>query len=155
MDYEAHEVGCPIDATPALLNKVLDIHKWPSRADSAVPQTIDYIRRNGFPKMRGAKKGKGSIEHGITFIQGFDVVVHPRCVNLLREFANYAYKTDKMTGDILPVVEDANNHLIDALRYAVEGLHRKGKRLPKTDTTPEKPRRTYFQVEEDANWKTA
>jgi phage terminase large subunit len=155
VDHEASQVGCAIEATPALLNKVPGIAKWPSRADSARPETIDYMRRNGFPQMRGAKKGKGSVEDGIEFIRGFDLVVHPRCVNLERELTLYSYQTDKQTGEILPKVKDANNHHIDALRYAVEGLHRKGKRLPE-NAKSEPKRRDYGRGARDdsaENWK--
>lgn len=130
IDHEACEIGVPTEALPLLIGRVPDLHKWPSTADSARPETIDYLRRHGFKRMRGAKKGKGSVEDGISFLQGMDIVVHPRCVNLQREFASYAYKTDKRTGLILPVPEDANNHGIDALRYATERLHRKGRLLP-------------------------
>lgn len=130
IDHEAYEVGVPTDALPALIGKVPDVRKWVSTADSARPETIDYLRRNGLPKMRGAKKGKGSVEDGIMFLQGLEIVVHPRCVNLQRELGSYAYKIDKRTNDILPEPEDANNHLIDALRYACERLHRKGRLVP-------------------------
>lgn len=130
IDHEACEIGVPTEALPLLIGRVPDLHKWPSTADSARPETIDYLRRHGFKRMRPAKKGKGSVEDGISFLQGMDLVVHPRCVNLQREFASYAYKTDKRTGLILPVPEDANNHGIDALRYATERLHRKGRLLP-------------------------
>lgn len=142
VDHEASEVGVPIEATPALLGKVPDIHRWVSRADSARPETIDYMRRNGFPLMRPADKGKGSVEDGIQFLRGFDIVVHPRCVNLERELTLYSYKTDRQTGEVLPKVEDDYNHLIDALRYAVEGLHKKGKRVPKESERP-RQRRNY------------
>lgn len=158
IDHEAWEVGTPTEALPALLHKVPDIHKWPSRADNARPETIDYLRRNGFPKMRGATKGKGSVEDGIMFLQGLDLVVHPRCVNLQRELGSYAYRIDKRTAAILPEPEDANNHLIDALRYAVEGLHRKGRLLPE-DAREEPeflPRPTDYRPRTSAaeDWKT-
>ena len=139
IDHEAVEVGVATTALPSLLSKVPEIHLWPSRADSARPETIDYLRRNGFKKMHGATKGKGSVEDGITFLQGLDIVIHPRCTNVAREFAAYSWKVDKKTGGILPTPEDANNHCIDALRYAVEGLHRKGKMLPE----PRTPEREY------------
>lgn len=130
IDHEAYGHHVPTERLPSLFAEVEGMERWPSRGDSSRPETIDYLRRHGFPKMRGAKKGKGSVEDGILFLQGFDIVVHPRCANLWNEFSNYAYKTDKQTGEILPVVEDAHNHAIDALRYAVERLHRKGKRIP-------------------------
>jgi phage terminase large subunit len=143
IDAEVYEIGCPTEALPALLSGLPDSVKWPMRADSARPETIDYVRRHGFPKMRAATKGKGSVEDGITFLQGFDIVINPQCVNTIREFRAYAYKTDKQTNEILPVIEDANNHAIDALRYAVERTHRMGK-LIKTETElPKKPRDGY------------
>lgn len=127
IDAEVFELGVPTDALPAFLNGLPEATKWPMRGDNARPETIDYIRRHGFPKLRPARKGKGSVEDGVMFLQGMDIVIHPSCVNTAREFASYAYKTDPRTGEILPAIEDKNNHLIDALRYAVEGLHRKGK----------------------------
>lgn len=156
IDHEAYEVGCPIDATPALFAKVPEFHKWPSKADSARPDSIDYMRRHGYPLIRASKKGKGSIEHGITYLQGFDIVVHPRCVNMRRELKTYSYKTDRVTGAVLPVLEDANNHLIDALRYAVEDLHRAGKAI-KEQPRPQR-RRDYgahLDQETGASWKVA
>lgn len=144
VDHEAWEVGTATEALPALLHQVPDIHRWQSIADSARPETIDYLRRNGFPRMRGARKGKGSVEDGISFLQGLEIVVHPRCANLAKELGDYAYQIDKRTGAILPRPEDDNNHLIDALRYAVERLHRKGRLLPEgargDDDTLAKPR---------------
>lgn len=155
IDHEAYEVGVAMEALPPLISQIPQANKWPMRADSARPETIDYVKRHGFPRMRGAKKGKGSVEDGVTFIQSYDVVIHPRCVNTLREFKSYAYKTDKQTGEILPVIEDKNNHAIDALRYAVEGLHSRGQRIKSYDEKPQSTRRSYFNRNEgDVNWKT-
>jgi len=51
---------------------------------------------------------------------GFDkVVIHPRCKGTIAEFTAYSYKQDRLTGDILPAVQDKDNHYIDALRYAL------------------------------------
>lgn len=138
IDHEVSEIGVATEATPNLLCQIPDIVAWSSTADSARPETIDYCRRHGLPKMRAAKKGKGSVEDGITFLQGLDIVVNPRCANTIRELGSYAYQTDKRTGEIVPRVEDANNHCIDALRYAVERLHRKGRLVPDIDAV-EKP----------------
>ena len=52
------------------------------------------------------------------------IIVHPRCERVIEELTLYAYKTDDRTGEILPVLEDKNNHTIDALRYALEALRR-------------------------------
>lgn len=158
IDHEASGINVPTEALPSLLAGVPGITRWPSRADSARPETIDYLNRHGFPKMRGARKGKGSVEDGITFLQGFDIVIHPRCVNLEREFRAYAWRTDPRTNEILPEPEDANNHGIDALRYAVERLHRKGRLLPEVAQEPEDRRERptdWWQPAETESWKVA
>lgn len=156
IDHEAYEVGTPTEALPMLLGRVPEFRKWPCNADSARPETIDYLRRNGFPRIRGARKGKGSVEDGIMFLQGLDIVIHPRCANLAREFGSYGYKIDKRTAEILPIPEDANNHGIDALRYAVERFHRKGKMISVDEIERDNrlPRPTdYGAPQETEDWR--
>lgn len=121
VDYEAYGVGVDIDATPELFKSVPGAEAWPITADSARPETISYMQQHGYPRMRKAKKGKGSVEDGISFLRGFkEIVIHERCKHTADEFKLYSYKRDRLTGDILPVIEDKHNHAIDALRYAVE-----------------------------------
>jgi phage terminase large subunit len=157
IDHEVYEVGVPTEALPAFFARIPEAREWEMTADSARPETIDYCRRNGLPKMRPARKGAGSVEDGISFLQGMDIIVHPRCANLVREFGSYAYEVDKRTGAILPKAADANNHLIDALRYACERLHRKGKLLPLAERGEElrRPRDYRWKDSDDAdNWRT-
>lgn len=125
---EAYRVGCQIDDTPDLFFQVKDSEKWPITADSARPETISYMQKHGFPKMGYAVKGAGSVEEGIAFLQSFDIVVHPKCQHVIDELTLYSYKTDPLTGLVLPILEDKNNHTIDALRYACEGARRAGKK---------------------------
>lgn len=66
-----------------------------------------------------ARKGAGSIEYGIKFLQGLEIIIHPRCQNFKNEINKYKYKEDK-NGNILPITVDKDNHLIDALRYSLE-----------------------------------
>lgn len=122
IDKEAYEVGCPIDKTPALFDKVDGAKKWPITADSARPETIDYMRRHGYPHIQGARKGPGSLEDGVEFLKSFDIIVHPDCRHASDELGAYSYKTDKLTGEVLPALEDKKNHVIDAIRYALEGM---------------------------------
>jgi phage terminase large subunit len=82
------------------------------------------MKRHGFPRMTECKKGAGSVDDGIEFLQSFDIVVHPECPHTIEELANYSYKIDPKTDEVIPVLEDKNNHVIDALRYAVEGTRR-------------------------------
>jgi phage terminase large subunit len=95
------------------------------RADSARPESISYLAHNGMPRCLAAKKGPGSVEDGVAFVKSFDrVVIHPDCPETAREFRTYSYKVDRLSGDILPVLSDSNNHCIDALRYALEPMIR-------------------------------
>ena len=112
IDQEAYEVGCPIDRTPALFDKVEGAKKWPITADSARPETIDYMRRHGYPHIQSARKGPGSLEDGVEFLKSMDIIIHPDCRHISDEFGNYSYKTDKLTGEVLPVLEDKKNHCI-------------------------------------------
>jgi phage terminase large subunit len=122
--YEAYSVGCEIVDTPALFMTVPDSEKWPITADSARPETISHLRKNGFPKIMPAVKGPKSLEEGVEFLKSFDIIVHPRCKHLIDELTLYKYKEDPLTQQVLPVLEDKDNHVIDALRYACEGARR-------------------------------
>lgn len=124
VDYEAYMIGCEIVNLPDLFDRVPESRKWFITADSARPETISYMRSHGYPKMNHAQKGAKSVEEGIAFLQNFDIVVHPRCKHLIDELTLYSYKTDPLTGEVLPLLEDKNNHVIDALRYACEGIRR-------------------------------
>jgi len=155
VDREVWKVGCEIDHTPKLFDQIPGSRKWPIRADSARPETVSYMRRQGFIVV-GALKGVGSIEDGIEFLRSFDIVVHPRCERVISELTLYSYKVDDHTGDILPILEDKNNHTIDALRYALEELRRSGFK-PTEKTEPKKRDRwdRAFRNEEDGgSWKT-
>ena len=127
VDYEAYMVGCEIVNLPELFMSVPDAEKWPITADSARPETISHMQKNGFPKIRAAIKGAKSLEEGVEFLKSFDIIVHPRCKHLIDELALYSYKIDPLTEAILPILNDKDNHVIDALRYACEGARRAGK----------------------------
>lgn len=135
IDYEAHMVGCDIDMLPDLFDRVPDSRKWFITADSARPETISYMRKHGYPKINSAIKGAKSLEEGVEFLKSYDIIVHPRCVHAIDELTMYSYKTDPLTGLVLPILEDKKNHVIDALRYACEGA-RKALRPPKNEAKP-------------------
>lgn len=121
IDREAWGVGVDLDETPALFDAIETARKWPIKADNSRPETISYMRRRGF-NIAPAKKWQGSVEDGIEWLKSYDIVIHPRCRHTIDEFIHYSYKTDRQTGDVLPVVVDAWNHCIDALRYAMDGM---------------------------------
>lgn len=141
VDYEVYKVGCEIDNTPALFagsderekprwenpngyKGIPEILKWPMTVDSARPETISYMVRRGFGRMKPAVKGAGSVEDGIEFLKNYDIIIHPRCKHVIDEMNEYCYKIDPKTQEILPLLEDKKNHTIDSLRYALEGTRR-------------------------------
>ena len=90
------------------------------RADSAEPKSIDRLYALGLAHIRRARKGKDSINNGIDFIQYYKIFIHPRCTNFLTEIGNYTWDTDTKTGKKLNRPIDDFNHLMDAMRYALE-----------------------------------
>lgn len=88
-------------------------------ADSAEPKSIDELKGLGLRHITGALKGKDSINNGIQFIQDFEIIIHPRCVNFITEISNYTWDEDKFGNKINRPIDDFN-HLMDAMRYAVE-----------------------------------
>lgn len=126
IDKEVGGVGIDIDKIPDVFSLIPTLKSWPSKADSARPETISYMNQHGYPKMKGAKKVKGSVEDGIEKIKGFKkVIIHSSCKETIKEFKSYRYKSHSLTGDIIPIPEDKNNHYIDALRYALEDYNKR------------------------------
>lgn len=123
-DAEAYKVGCDIDKTPELFDAINNgqARNWPIKADSARPETISYMQRHGYPHIVAAIKGPGSVEDGVEFLKSYDITIHPDCKHTIDEFTYYSYKTDKLTGEVLPILEDKDNHVIDAARMALEGV---------------------------------
>jgi phage terminase large subunit len=120
IDHEAYQIGCEIDHTPALFASVPGSTLWPIVADSARPETISYLKRNGYPRVEAATKGPGSVEEGIEFLKNFTIIVHPRCTHTARELTLYSFKVHPKTGIVLPELVDKENHVIDAVRYSIE-----------------------------------
>ena len=88
-------------------------------ADSAEPKSVAEFCSAGLHCI-GAKKGKGSIESGIKYLQSFNnIYIHPSCPHIAAEFKNYEWRRDKMTASPLPEPVDDWNHGIDATRYAL------------------------------------
>ena len=87
-------------------------------ADSAEPKSIDDIRERGI-LIQPAIKGKDSINAGVDYIQDQVIWVTKRSVNLIKEYRTYSYMQDRITGAFLNKPEDANNHAMDAIRYAL------------------------------------
>lgn len=121
IEYEAYGVHVELDEMPQFYDSVPESRKWPIKGDSSRPETISYIKRMGF-KISGAKKWQGSVEDGIAFLRGFKkIIIHPRCKHTAEEARLYCYKTDRVTEEVLPIIEDKHNHCWDAIRYGLDG----------------------------------
>lgn len=91
------------------------------KCDSAEPKSIAELNKysiNAIP----ALKGPDSVLHGIKWLQGYEIIVDPKCKGLIEELGLYRWKVDKY-GNPLEIPEDKNNHRIDALRYGSDDLY--------------------------------
>lgn len=101
-------------------------------ADSAEKKSIEELKILGIRRIKPAVKGNGSINAGISFLQGFEIIVDEKCQFAIGELEQYVYKRDKKTGLYLNEPVDDFNHILDALRYSVESIRRKNtKKLSK------------------------
>lgn len=123
---EMYEKGL---SNKAIYQNILDMGyaKEHITADSAEPKSIDELRNLGLYRVSAANKGKDSINNGIQYIQDFEIIIHPRCVNFLTEISNYTWDKDKFGNKLNKPIDDFN-HLLDAFRYAMERFN-KGKWL--------------------------
>lgn len=133
VDEEIFGYGTEIDDLPKLLGKepesgVGNFKAWPIKADSARPEIISFLRRQGF-NISAAEKWPGSVEDGIAHLRFFKMIhIHERCKRMAEEARLYSWKVDKVSGLILPVPVDAFNHGWDGIRYGLDGYiqHRGG-----------------------------
>ena len=92
------------------------------RADCAEPKSIDRLYTLGLIHIRESRKGRDSVNNGIDYLQDYHIIIHPKCVNFITEISNYTWDTDTKTGKRLNIPIDDFNHLMDAMRYAVEDI---------------------------------
>ena len=117
---EAYGRHTEVDDIPALFSQIPFAAKWLTRADAARPELIRHMRRRKFT-IKPCKKWPGSVDDGNSFLRFHGVVVHPDCVETIKELERYSYKVDPVSGEVLyeKIVDDWD-HCIDALRYACE-----------------------------------
>ena len=94
------------------------------RADAAEPKSNEDLRRLGICRLQAANKGRDSVLSGIVRLQEYRLVVHPRCVHTAAELSSYVWQTDGRDGVYRNLPCDKDNHLMDALRYAMEDVPR-------------------------------
>lgn len=125
IDQEFYAVGIEINELERAFDTVPGSRKWQIVADSERPDTISHMAHRGF-NIKGAQKGKGSVEDGIQFLRGFEgIVINPRCRGAIDNFTNYKWKQDKITKEVLPIPAEGSDHWPDAARYALEGYIKK------------------------------
>ena len=122
IDQEAWGIGVDLDEIPQMFDSIPTARTWPIKADNARPETISYLRKRGF-KITAAEKWAGCVADRIAHLRSFDkIAIHERCKHAQDEFKLYSYKVDRQTGDVLPIIVDAHNHIIDAIGYSLDGL---------------------------------
>lgn len=130
IENEMFEWHMEIDVMPAnIRSRFPSALKWPVKADNSRPETISYLKRVVPMNIVGAEKWGGSLEDGIAHLKGFHKIhIHStNCPYMKEEARLYSWKTDRLTGEVLPVIVDAHNHGWDSQRYALDGhIHRRG-----------------------------
>ena len=154
IEHEAYGVGVDIEDTPELFDHVPGSKEHTIRADSARPETISHMRRHGYGRMLGCTKWQGSVEDGVEHLRSYErIVIHPRCPRAAEEARLWSYKTDRLTGDVLPALADKHDHCWDAVRYALEPIIRAGKPRKKPPPAPPR-RRDYSEPDATDSYKT-
>ncbi len=127
VEREVYGIGIEINDIPGRFDAIEDAKKYTIRGDNARPETMSYLRSHGYPKIFGAEKWTGSVEDGIAFLRQFEkIVIHSRCTHAQDEARLWSYKTDPLTGDVLPVLIEKHDHIWDAARYALEPMIKQG-----------------------------
>lgn len=120
IDHDAWGVGIDVNNIPELFDTIENSNKLKIKGDCSRPETINYLKNHGF-NIVPSKKGHNSVIDGIYKIRGFEkIIIHQRCQKTIEEFRNYCWKVHNKTGETSNVPEDKSNHIIDALRYALE-----------------------------------
>jgi len=123
VEREAYGLNVEIDHTPALFDSIPNARDYVTRADNARPETISFMIRAGFGKLMACKKWPGCVEDRVSYLRHFDqIVIHPDCPHTAEEARLWSFKTDRLTGDVLPQLLDKHNHCWDAIGYALEPL---------------------------------
>lgn len=107
-------------------------------ADSAEPKSIDEIKDYGFRNIYPASKGKDSVNQGIQYVQDQKISVTTRSVNLIKEYRNYLWQTDK-EGKIINDPQEFMNHALDAIRYGFDTFNKRGNFKMNLDVGGAKP----------------
>ncbi len=141
--YDEHYEKRMLNEAIATMIKGKGYQKERIRADAAEPKSNDDLRRLGLTRLQPAVKGRDSVLAGIARLQEYRILVHPRCIHTAEELGAYCWQEDGREGVYRNTPCDRDNHLMDALRYAMEDVHR----------PVQKERRTYRYGPPKGGWK--
>lgn len=118
--YIFHEISGINLFNRVFFERAMEFSRFLTVADSSEPKSIDEVKSYGM-KITGAKKGPGSVESGVKFLQDLEqIIIDPaRCPRAAKEFINYALEMTR-AGDIKNTFPDKDNHAIDSARYGLE-----------------------------------
>jgi phage terminase large subunit len=121
IEDEIYKIGLELDDTGPAFKTIPGVEGRVIRGDSSRPETISFVRHNSGLLITAAEKWKNSVLDGIAWLRSREkIIIHPRCRHTAEEARLYSYRTDRLTGDILPEPVDKHNHCWDAIRYALE-----------------------------------
>jgi phage terminase large subunit len=118
---EFYKSGCQLSEIANAI-KDMNLTKTKIYVDAAEPRTIDYFKSEGI-RAEGALKGKDSVRMGIMFLQDCEIIVHPKCQNLIMELSNFSYIKSKITGEFTEDTTHEYSHAIDSLRYSYSDIY--------------------------------
>lgn len=118
---EFYKSGCQLDDIVTAIQN-LQLGKSKIYVDSAEPRSIQFFRNNRINAVP-SKKGQNSVKSGLMFLQNNEIIVHPRCKNLIMELENFSYIRSKLTGEWTEDTTHEWSHAIDALRYAYSDIY--------------------------------
>lgn len=124
IDYEAYKLNCQINELELLFDSIPEARNYPIVADNTREDLIKYLNKQGF-RLYPAIKGNNSLQVGIDWLKNYTIIVHPRCINTIKELSRYSYELDPDSNLPTSKFRDKDNHVIDALRYACEAVRRR------------------------------
>lgn len=118
---EFYKSGCQLsDIVKAIED--MKLRKTKIYVDSAEPRSIQYFKNEGINAVACAK-GKDSVKAGLMFLQDNEIIVHPSCVNFIKELENFSYIKSKQTGEWTEETTHEWSHAIDACRYGYSDIY--------------------------------
>ena len=121
---EFYKSGCQLDTLYEAMVQ-MNLTKTKIYMDNAEPRSIDYFRRKGI-NAQPCLKGAGSVNSRIAFLQNNQIIIHPKCKNVIMEFENFSYEKTK-DGTYKDTFTHQYSHSIDGLGYAYSDIQSRGK----------------------------